>query len=301
MSKEGDGVYISLSDLYLEGQKSRGYDLHFQRLMSLGARGDRRSKIRGRGMDFFESRPYVPQDEIRNIDWKVSARLNELFTKIYTEERDRPVYLAVDMRSSMFFGSTNCFKSVLAARLASRLANAAINGGDRVGGLVFNEDEKNECPIGGRKTLARLFGLIAEGTKARPAPKNSSSWPSVIERITMQPSGSLVFLLSDFYGLDRSHKPLLYRLKKRVDAWAIKIVDPLEKCLPSLGEVAMVYGEEQLIFNSSDEALRKHYEAVRAQHEESLAEIFSGLGIPVMEFSTALDPSLGLKRIFSGR
>lgn len=297
----GDGVSCSVRELFLEGQKSLGFDLHFKKSQSYMV-GDKRSKVRGRGMDFFESRPYVAQDEIKNIDWKVSARLNELFTKIYTEEKDRPVYLLIDLRSSMFFGSINCFKSVLAARIAARLAVAGINGGDHVGGLVFNDQEETECRIrGGRKNLARLFGLIANATQSKPSPSSAFMWQSVLKKAAHQHSGSMVLMISDFSGLLPSHKPWLYQLKKRSDVLAIKVFDPLEKDLPSLGEVAMFYGDQEIAFDSSNKILAKRFFKERVESDKGLAQIFSSLGIPMMEFSTALDPTLLLKKIFSGR
>lgn len=301
MSKEGNGVSLTVHDLFVLGQKSLGFNLHFRQGSNFIS-GDKRSKVRGRGMDFFESRPYVAQDEIKNIDWKVSARLNTLFTKIYTEERDRPVFIVVDLRSSMFFGSINCFKSVLAASLAAQLAVAAQNGGDHVGGLVFNGHIEQECAIkSGRKNLARLFGLIASNTQIAPDLKKVFSWEHVLNRASHQPAGAMVFLLSDFYGLGVADKPQLYRLRKRADVLAIKISDPLEKHLPRLGQLAMSYGDEQVIFDSSDRILHKRYEAQQKELEQNIASIFKNVSIPLMEFSTAKDPALGLKKIFSGR
>lgn len=301
MSKEKSGVSLTVQDLFNEGQKSLGLDLHFRQSSNFIS-GDKRSRVRGRGMDFFESRPYVLQDEIKNIDWKVSARLNSLFTKIYTEEKDRPVFIMVDLRSSMFFGSINCFKSVLAGCIAARLAMAAINGGDHVGGLVFNGHDYWQCAIkSGRKNLARLFGLIALQTDKAPLPKRDFSFEQVLRHTSKLPAGAMVFLLSDFYNLDPLDKPILYRLKKRADVLAIKIFDPLEKHLPHLGQLAMSYGDEQVVFDSSDRILHKRYEAEQKEHEQKISEIFKSVGIPQIEFSTAVDPAFGLKKIFSGR
>lgn len=297
---ENNGVFLSVRDLFLEGQKSFGQDLHFRKSSNFIS-GDKRSKVRGRGMDFYESRPYVAQDEIKNIDWKVSARLNGLFTKIYTEEKDRPVFIVVDLKSSMFFGSINCFKSVLASSLAARLAIAGLNGGDHVGGLVFNENTEQECSVkAGRKNIARFFTNLSEGLKQNLMPKKAS-WISVLNRASRQPAGSMVFLISDFFGLDESIKPELFRLRKKADVLAMRIFDPLEKDLPSLGMLSMVYGEQAVVFDSSDRSFRKRFFAQKNREEQSLQQIFKSVGVPMMEFSTGQDPSIGLKKIFSGR
>jgi uncharacterized protein (DUF58 family) len=296
-----DGVSVSVSELFLQGQKSRGFDLHFKNMRSKVISGDKRSKIRGRGMDFFESRPYVEQDEIKNIDWKVSAKLNKLYTKIYTEEKNRPIYLVIDLRCSMFFGSTICFKSVLASSIAARIAMAALNGGDHVGGIVFDGHAEHHCKSSSsQKNLARLFGFIAKATTMCP-PVGKPPWTSVLTELTKKPSGSMIFLISDFLNLDDSHRPLLFRLKKRSDIMAIKITDPLEKKLPALGEVAMAYGDERVYFDSSNTSLKKRYEFLKHEIDQKLKHIFLITGIPMIEFSTSQDPSLNLKKIFSGR
>lgn len=291
----GEGVFLSVRDLFLEGKKAF-FDLKLNKT-SLKISGDKRSKVRGRGMDFFESRPYVLKDEIKNIDWKVSARLNELYTKIYTEEKDRPVYLVVDLRSSMFFGSVNCFKSVLAGRIAAQLATAAINGGDHVSGLVFNEETYEESPMGAsKKSLAKLFGLIAEGSK-KNTQQGSFDWEVVLRRASAQSPGTLVFILSDFLGLNDSHKPLLHQLKKRADVFALRISDPLEQHLPSIGPVAMVYGHQEIFFDSYNKGIKKRYEIEKKKQEQGVARLFSSLAIPLVDFSTALDPSIHIKMI----
>src|SRR5437762_2100338 len=125
------GVYCTLPELFEDARRVVG-TLHLRRKSRTLHSGAKRSSIRGRGMEFFESRPYVTPDEMRSIDWKVSARLNSLFTKVFVEEKDRPIILALDFRSHIYFGTKNYFKSVLAAKIAARLAQAAINGQDSV-------------------------------------------------------------------------------------------------------------------------------------------------------------------------
>jgi uncharacterized protein (DUF58 family) len=301
----GNGVFCSVRELSYEGQKVKGVNLHLRRMSHALRSGVKRSSVRGRGMEFFESRPYVAQDEIRNIDWKVSARLNQIFTKVFIEERDRPIYLVVDLSASMFFGSVNCFKSVLAARIAARLATAAINGGDHLGGFIFNEQgESNVALTGGQKALARFFGILSLATKKfdqRPV-LNASSWQNFLKRIAVRlQTGAVIFLISDFLDINDGIRPNLFQLRKKADIFALSITDPLEKKLPQLGVVGMEYGSEKIIFDSNDAVLQEKYTNQYIAHENEVSSIFNAFNIPIIKFSTGNEPDDGLKRIFLGR
>lgn len=300
---DGNGIYCTVEELLVEGRKSQGANLHLRRKAVASQSGGKRSSIRGRGMEFYESRPYVAQDEMRTIDWKVSARLNELFTKVFIEERDRPIYLAVDLRRSMFFGSRICFKSVLAARIAARLAAAAINGGDHLGGLIFDDSSEVECPVlGGRKNLARFFGELAKKTKNSAQTQTASSWMTVMRRMVNRVHrGSVVFLVSDFLDLSSECRHILFKLRKKADVFAIKVFDPLEQKIPELGMVGMAFLDEKIVFDSNEKSLQKKYLLLRKEREETLKSMLSLLNIPMIEFSTADSPDFNMKRIFSGR
>jgi len=300
-----NGVYCTVKELLFEGRRSKAANLHLRRASSSLKEGGKRGRIRGRGMEFFESRPYVAQDEMRSIDWKVSARLNGLFTKVYVEERSRPVFLAIDQRSNMFFGSVNCFKSVLAAKIAARLATAAINGGDFFGGIVFDEVQDRESALSKERTsLARFFGLLALATEKKPEYKRdaSSTWLTVLSKIINQiPGGSAVFLVSDFLGFGQQEQELLYRLRKKADIFALFVFDPLEAELPSLGTVGMGFGVDEIIFDSNNRLLSKKYRTWFKEKNDRLLSMFTAQNIPLLSFSTADDLDVAMSRIFQGR
>ena len=134
------GIYTSIEELASMRYNTTGLNplAHKKALASMA--GGHISSFRGRGIDFSEVRIYQPGDDIRNIDWRVTARTNKPHTKLYREERERPVYIVVDQCQSMFFGSKKTFKSVTAARAAANLAWGTIDNGDRVGGLVFSDN-----------------------------------------------------------------------------------------------------------------------------------------------------------------
>lgn len=299
----GQGVFITVNELFFEGLKAGEFKLTKRARLENG--GERRSVLRGRGMEFFESRPYVMQDEMRSIDWKVSARRQGLYTKIFVEEKDRPIFLVVDFRKPMFFGSTVCFKSVLAAKIAARIASAAINGGDRVGALILGGQVLYSPEARSQKSLAQLFGAMAQASYSHLSSKTapaSLSWLEVSRRLTNRVSkGAQIFLLSDFFGLDDETRPFFARIRKKADIFALKIVDPLEEKLPSLGSVGMSYEGQSIRFDSSNKTLQKNYRAFYNDEDKKLERLFSSLAIPLMRFSTAVSPDLGLRRIFSGR
>jgi uncharacterized protein (DUF58 family) len=299
-----NGIFCSLAELFHEGQKSAGRTLHLRRKARAQSGGLKRSSIRGRGMEFFESRPYVPQDEIRSIDWKVSARLNSLYTKIFVEEKNRPLYFVLDLRPHMFFGTKNCFKSVLLARIAARLAFAGLNGGDQVGALIFNGQNVVNCPPSMRRNhLSRFFGALADATQKKDGEVASDFWAPTFKQLCHHVHrGAQVFLISDFLGLDDTlARPWLLRLLKNTDVLALKLSDPLEIELPNIGTVGMSYGSHQIIFDSQDKNIHDQFKSWYLNAEKQQRELFRSLDIPFLEFKTSEDLDVNLNRLFSGK
>ncbi|MCA9507392.1 MAG: DUF58 domain-containing protein [Myxococcales bacterium] len=298
-----NGIFCTLAELFHEGQKSLNKTLHLKRKAKAQSGGLKRSSIRGRGMEFFESRPYVPQDEIRNIDWKVSARLNNLYTKIFVEEKNRPVYLAIDMRPHMFFGTKNCFKSVLSARIAARLAFAALNGADQIGGAIFDGHRVIDCPLSMRRNyVSRFLGQIAKSTEKSGEEVAPNFWHGVFQHLCNRVHrGSQLFLMSDFLDFDSSMRAWLIRILKKNDVIALKIIDPLELELPSIGQLGMSYGEHQLIFNSNDKNIQEHYKDWFKSHSAMQKEFFRKLEIPFLEFKTSDNLDEELNKLFLGK
>ena len=203
------GAYAQLNDLISLRFPARQLSLaRRNRALSVLA-GPNKSNFRGRGIDFEEVRTYQPGDDIRTIDWRVTARTGSAHTKLFREERERPVLVVVDQRSGMFFGSSHCFKSVLAAQLASLLAWSALDAGDRVGGLVFNGTQHREVrPRRSRKTVLALLSQVAEYNDSLPldtasAPQSFADMLSNLRRIARP--GSSLFLVSDFHGASQEH------------------------------------------------------------------------------------------------
>ena len=194
----------------------------------------RTSRIRGRGMEYSESRIYLPGDDVRNIDWRVTARTGHTHTKLFHEERERPVFFVVDLGGRMRFGTRRAFKSVVAAEAASLLAWAAVGSGDRAGGLVFAGERTIESRVaGGRRGVLGLIRALVEiehDERARDAGDGIGD-ALVRTRRVVRP-GTLVVVISDFSAPVDSAGPQLVRLREHNDLLCVWIHDRLESSPP---------------------------------------------------------------------
>src|SRR5687768_3769245 len=193
--------------------------------------GEYRSVFKGQGMEFSEVREYQPGDEVRSIDWNVTARMRRPFVKRYIEERELTVMLAVDLSGSERFGTTTRFKSELATELGAVLAMSAIRNNDRVGILLFTDRVEHVVPP--RKGRRHALRIIRDLLVHEPA-GHGTDIPDALEYLgKMLRSKSIVFVLSDFLGQDLE-RPLKL-LAQRHDVIAITIEDPSERRLPDVG------------------------------------------------------------------
>ncbi|WNV06518.1 DUF58 domain-containing protein [Candidatus Methylospira mobilis] len=214
------------------------------------------SAFKGRGMEFAETRPYTAGDDIRNLDWRVTARTGKTHTKLFQEERERPVFIAVDARRSMFFATRGCFKSVLASQMAALIAWSVMQHGDRIGGQIFSERSSLELkPEHGRRAVLHFLRKL---TELQPAADESSEERGLPEALTrlhrhVRP-GSLVFLLSDFRGYSRACETALLRLRRHSDVVLLKLYDPLESTLPDQGRYDFSFGRRRFSLHATQRA-----------------------------------------------
>jgi uncharacterized protein (DUF58 family) len=260
--------------------------------------GALRSPLRGRGLEFEEVRAYQAGDDVRAIDWRVTARSGRPYTKLFREERERPVLLLVDQRQPMFFGSRRCFKSVLAAHLAALLAWSALQRGDRVGGLLIGNDERRDLrPRHTRRALLHWLDTLAQFNRrlqrdTRLAGNPAESLQVALEELhRIARPGSAIFLISDFSGADRADtlRPLRL-LARHCDVRALWVSDLLERELPPPGRYAVGDGERRLLFDSGDRALRQRHRERFAEREASLRAELMSLRIPLQRFDTGESP-----------
>lgn len=267
--------------------------------------GPLRSNFRGRGIEFEEVRKYAAGDDVRNIDWRVTARTGEVFTKQFREERERPVFIMVDQRPAMFFGSRNTLKSVQAVHVASLLAWATIEAGDRLGGLVLGQHEHHEVrPRRSRHAVMELLRLMHTfnhelGTSSTSVEQTPLSNALVSLRRVLRP-GALLFVISDFADWDDECVRQLRLLSRHTEINAIRIGDPLERALPGIGRAAVSDGNQRRELETGDARLRQRYSEAAETIESSLRDCLSRSGVPMIRIDT-VDSALGiLMRYFRG-
>lgn len=228
------GATFSTADLSSLRARAAGLSLDAHRSNRRGRAGARLSKFRGRGMEYSESRMYLPGDDIRSIDWRVTARTGRVHTKLFHEERDRPVLFIVDIGAQMRFGTRRAFKSVVAAEAASLLAWAAVASGDRVGALVFGGGCTEESPVkGGRHGALSLFRALA-GVEAAADERASSDdlGETLLRARRVARPGTLIVVISDFSTLLQPAGRQLARLREHNDVLCVWIYDALEAAPP---------------------------------------------------------------------
>ena len=250
--------------------------------------GARQSRFRGRGMDFDEVRIYQPGDDIRAIDWRVTARTGTTHTKLFREEKERPVQVITDQRNSMFFGSKR-LKSVVACEVASLLAWAGLNANDRVGGWVTGSQQQQEVKARrSHHAVLSYIQLLAEySEKLLRYQPDQFRLADIIEeaRRTTLPGTSL-FLISDFHDLDDACSKQLFELRRHADITLCQISDPLEQHLPPGGLYGVSDGEQRAILNTADKQLARHYQQQREALATRLRQVSGQLASALVRVST---------------
>lgn len=267
--------------------------------------GRHRSKLRGRGLDFDQVRKYVAGDDIRNIDWRVTARVGVTHTKEFTEERERPVLFVIDQSHSMFFGSQEYFKSVVAAHLAAVGCWRVLDVGDRVGGIVFNEKSIDfVSPKRDRRSVQRLLSLVTDYNRSLKAeavesqidhPLNES-----LRRIAEMISHDyLVVVITDLSQADEQTLKTLIRIRKNNDVIVCKIADSLEDDLLQQ-QYTVSDGEYQSQVGSSKK-LRQEFHNDMESWNNRLKTDFKKYGIPMIPFDTTREPAKQLREVVTGK
>ena len=245
------------------------------------------SKLRGRGMDFAEVRNYQAGDEIRHMEWRVTARTGRPHVKIYQEERERPVVILADFNPSMIFGTRVAFKSVIAARLAALLAWTVVKQGDRIGGLFFSATEHSEFTPRGRDLgvlplLASLSHYTEQSGMLREKKPRPLSDALIRLRRVIRP-GSILVLISDFYTMDAECEQHLNRLRGHNDVLAYHICDPIELHPPKPQQYAMTNGQQEIMLDTNIAAVSSAYVEYCQRRIEVLKERFKRLQIQYVQ------------------
>jgi uncharacterized protein (DUF58 family) len=295
-SAAAPGVYATLADLARFEYRARGVRfLPRQPIHSL-LTGRHASRMRGRGLDFEEIRAYQPGDDIRTIDWKVTARTGEPHTRVFTEERDRPALFVVDQRLSMFFGSRRCFKSVAAAEAAALGVWRVFGARDRVGALVFDDAAIEEIrPHRSRRQVLRILNAIVAKNGALRADSPTKPDPTMLNRVLEQARrlakhDFVIAVVSDFDGADAQTTEHVRFLASHNDVLAFLIDDPLSKSFPvEKGRLVVTGGELQIAIDAGRSRVRRALLDEAAARVKPILEWTPDLGVPVIPISTSHD------------
>jgi len=251
------------------------------------------SKLRGRGMEFDEVRLYQPGDDVGSIDWKVTARKGKPHVKLYREERERPVLIALDYRKSMFFATQGALKSVVATRIASLLAWHGVQHGDRLGGLLFADDEHVEIkPMRGRKGVLSFLHHCTHAKAWQNTQRNAADglpMQHMTRRLRhVAKHGSLIYILSDFRGLSKQAMADLSQLARHHDVVLVSVLDALEKQFPASGLYPVFDGQQYFTVHATPEFQRRMQARYQA-HKQRLDDLQKQHGLFHFEVGTHED------------
>ena len=305
--EDASPISVSQAGLIRLNGPARAIALDVVRVNSLQT-GAYVSHFRGRGMEFDESRPYQPGDDPRSIDWRVTARSTTAYTKLFREERERPVLVVVDLRANMHFATKGCFKSVNASRAAALLSWAAHHRGDRLGGLIFGDTTHRELKprLGRRAALRYVHELVAhpDWNIRERAPESDDEAPltqamSALRRVARP--GSLVVILSDFFGFARAAQSYLSSVARHNEVLAVFLNDPLERQLPPPGHYRLVSRDDELAIDTYARGARRDYRQAFQARRHELEAFCRRYGVHLMPLSTEDDPVTALQTALGRR
>ncbi|AFU97439.1 DUF58 domain-containing protein [Simiduia agarivorans] len=291
---EPKGAYTELPLLLATRQAAKGLSLFHRRQPRSALAGGHASRLRGRGMEFAEVRPYQPGDDVRSIDWRVTARTQKPHTKLFVEERQRPVFFMIDQRAAMFFGSRRCFKSVYAAQLGALLSWSVSASGDKVGGLIAHASGvQDDRAQGSQHAALALIHRLHQCNHQLHSPTASdqesslASWLSDARRAA-KPGATLV-LISDFHDWDADCEKSLALIQRHNDTLVFQIHDPLERHWPGDGELSVSAGGEAIALNPAlAKTFNRHWLARQQAVEACCARL--GIRYYLLDTATPLAP-----------
>jgi uncharacterized protein (DUF58 family) len=279
----------------------RHIELRTRRLVHDQFAGDYHSVFKGSGMEFDEVRPYQPGDEVRTIDWNVTARMSQPYIKRYIEARELTVMLVVDASASGDFGSTARFKRELAAELAAVVAFAATSNHDRVGLIVFSD--RIELHIPPRRGRRHILRIVRELLAFEPVGRTTNIAHALNTLNRIYEKRSIVFLISDFQANPDSYRQPLYMTSRRHDTIAVDLHDPLERALPGVGLVALEDAEsgKSVWVDTDSRAWRDSFAAKVEAHEAAKVTVLRRAAVDRIVVDTQADYVEPLARFFKTR
>ncbi len=297
-----EGAWVSLKTLIAMKAEAAALSLSARSKSHAIQAGQYVSPFRGRGIDFNEVRIYQPGDDIRNIDWRVTARTGQTHTKLYTEERERIVFLVIDNSAHMQFGSRVAFKSVIAAKIAALLAWTASDNGDRIGGIVYHSDKQNEVkPTRGHRGVLRLLSQLANSEPHTTQYTQSHTFlDHTLPRLSrLAKPGNLVCIISDFQDYNTHCERHLRRLTQHCDVITIQVIDHLEHQLPPPGHYQLSDGMNFIEMDTTQRKFVEQYQQKFLQRQAQLTSFCKKNKVHYLSFYTDDNITEKLRRVGS--
>ena len=283
-------ILPDLDELIALQSAAQGLDLRARRSALAQLPGAQRSAQRGRGLEFEEVRAYAEGDDRRSIDWRVTARRGRPYTKVFREDRERPAWLLADLHPALYFGSRRQLKSALLLRAAALLGWVTVNGGDRLGAVVVQDDRPPQifAPRGRNAGVLPILQALVAAQPRSPAEPSASGLNAALSLLaSLVRPGNVAFVLSDFSALDGDSEALLAGMAGRCDCRLLWITDPLESSgLPKGDYRVGVPGRLRWLDGASSQgAWHRNW----AQREKRITDLALKLGLPLTRLHTADD------------
>ena len=277
----------------------RHIQFKMQKLVADVFQGAYKSRFKGHGMEFEEVREYVPGDEVRTIDWNVTARMQTPYVKLFREERELTVMLLVDLSRSCFFGTSAKLKKEVIAEIGALLAFSAIKNQDKIGLILFSD--RVELYVPPKKGVRHVLRLVREILARKPQGRKTDLKAALTYLGKVMSRSSICFLLSDFIALD-FEKELRLTAQKH-DLIGMRIYDAKEVVFPSFGLIEMTDLEsgEKALIDTSSERVQRHFKEVAAQRAEEVKRLFNRIGVPLIEIDTSEGYLKPLEKYFKTR
>jgi len=298
-------VYTNLERLVALKYDIRGFSYLPKQPVQSRLTGKHRSRLRGRGLDFEEVRSYSFGDDIRSIDWKVTARTKKPHTKVYTEERERPVFIVVDQSFSMFFGSRKYMKSVIAAEAAAISAWKVLAVGDRVGGIVFDDESFEDVkPKRNQKAVLHFLKLIVDKNNKLSTLKSSDDKKGMLNKILDQTlrfvtHDFLVIIFSDFYDSNQDTIKILKQISQHNDVIAGIVKDEMEYELG--GDLIIGNNDKQLNLSEVNKVQKDKYINLQKENLKNFKDKLMSYRITPLELNTYEKVVDQIRKMLGGR
>ena len=296
------GVYANLDDLVRVRFKARDFSFMPRQPVTSILSGRYASRLRGRGLNFEELRRYLPGDDIRTMDWRVTARTRQPHVRVYTEEKDRSVLLLVDQRSNMFFGSRDRMKSVTAAELAALGAWRALDVGDRVGAVVFNDTEVTDIqPQRSQQAVMSILATVVQMNQCLRVTTDIEPNPGMLNEalrkaVRLAPHDVLVVIVSDFFGVDAETKRLSANLAAHNDVLGLLVHDPL-RLNPQGHSISVSDGNLQMQMDLANKNVREKLAEDYRLEQERITRFLKKLSAPLLLVSNEGDVVKQVRRL----